>query len=323
MQYETMSPLADKFLNPDGSVTTASGTGVLPPDTDRAAEYVLRSPMAAKFLLPDGTVVDTLPVSGSGGSGGSSEGSSIPDLSKKEVVLSTPNTLSQSWTADRDGFIQREVEILHPTSAYRTYAPKINGEYYYIRTFGGNVSTGDYTDLSEPIPVKIGDIVTTSIDIGTTPLSAIVRNILYFMPSRPVTVPVENGVSEQHLANVLYNHNTSGTAHLDIRAGFSNANIQTLALSATVLPSSYTTLNDVRTTCFYSISYVVLQTIGGLPPSGITANSTIRVESYSANVFKQILSVINTAGDVYERTTATSSPYAWNPWYKITKSVAV
>ena len=91
---------------------------------------------------------------------------------------------------------------------------------------------------------------------------------------------------------------------------------------STTLPTNITTLDDMETVGTYSISYTVLATVGGLPPSGVTANSILKVENYSANVFKQTLSVFNTAGDEYSRTTATSSPYTWNPWYKVTKIVA-
>ena len=66
MSYAEMAPAADKLLQPDGSVVTASGTLVLPPDAERAGQYEAMSPAAAKFLLPDGTVVAEMPGAGGG-----------------------------------------------------------------------------------------------------------------------------------------------------------------------------------------------------------------------------------------------------------------
>ena len=65
-----MSPAADKYLNPDGSVTTMAGEIIIPADPERAKEYDNRVAAAAKYLLPNGSVVSGLPVTGGGDSGG-------------------------------------------------------------------------------------------------------------------------------------------------------------------------------------------------------------------------------------------------------------
>ena len=67
MSYNEMAPAADKWLQPDGSVTTTAGDIILPADPGRAKEYTARSPHAAKWLLPGGEVVPELPGSGGGG----------------------------------------------------------------------------------------------------------------------------------------------------------------------------------------------------------------------------------------------------------------
>jgi hypothetical protein len=73
--YEDYSPrmaAAAKWLHPDGSVTGADGSLLMPPDAARAADYGTRSPFAAKWLMPDGSVTSELP--GGGDSGGEAAG---------------------------------------------------------------------------------------------------------------------------------------------------------------------------------------------------------------------------------------------------------
>jgi hypothetical protein len=73
-EYAPRMAAAAKWLHPDGSVTGADGSGLLPPDAARAADYGMRSPMAAKWLLADGSVVSELPGFGEGDGGGGSPG---------------------------------------------------------------------------------------------------------------------------------------------------------------------------------------------------------------------------------------------------------
>ena len=58
MNYDETAPTADKILHVDGSVTTASGGPILPPDLNRAKEYENRAAVADKWLCPDGSVVN-------------------------------------------------------------------------------------------------------------------------------------------------------------------------------------------------------------------------------------------------------------------------
>lgn len=58
MNYDETAPTADKILHVDGSVTTASGGLIFPPDPNRAKEYENRAAAADKWLCPDGSVVN-------------------------------------------------------------------------------------------------------------------------------------------------------------------------------------------------------------------------------------------------------------------------
>ena len=112
MDYETFSPTADKWLQPDGSVTTSAGALILPADPDRAAEYDSRMPRAAKWLMPDGSV--TASPSGGGGSAqplsepipgkdvkGSASG--FPDYANTKTIYNGIN--DQTFTATEDGYV--------------------------------------------------------------------------------------------------------------------------------------------------------------------------------------------------------------------------
>jgi hypothetical protein len=64
--YDTASPIADKKLEPDGSMRTSDGTEVAPANTEWAQRYIQASPIADKWLNPDGTITAGN-ASGSGG----------------------------------------------------------------------------------------------------------------------------------------------------------------------------------------------------------------------------------------------------------------
>jgi hypothetical protein len=64
--YETASPIADKHLEPDGSMRTSAGASVAPANAEWAARYIQASPIADKWLNPDGTIT-----AGNAGGGGS------------------------------------------------------------------------------------------------------------------------------------------------------------------------------------------------------------------------------------------------------------
>jgi hypothetical protein len=71
-EYAPRMAAAAKWLHPDGSVTGADGSPLLPPNAARAADYGTRSPMAVKWLMPDGSVVSELP-------GGGVDGGAAPE----------------------------------------------------------------------------------------------------------------------------------------------------------------------------------------------------------------------------------------------------
>lgn len=66
--YTNSIPIPDKYLMPDGSITTWSGETVSGPDANRASIYIRAPYQIAKWLLPDGSIVAALPFSG--GTGG-------------------------------------------------------------------------------------------------------------------------------------------------------------------------------------------------------------------------------------------------------------
>lgn len=58
--YQQASPVADKLLEPDGSIVTRSGTVIAGPDPQRAQAYLQASPIADKLLAPDGSITTGL-----------------------------------------------------------------------------------------------------------------------------------------------------------------------------------------------------------------------------------------------------------------------
>jgi hypothetical protein len=71
--YDSYSPLANKLLNPDGSITTFDGTVVTPADETRSRDYLSRTPLANKVVNPDGTIT----LITSGGFGGVAVGTTL------------------------------------------------------------------------------------------------------------------------------------------------------------------------------------------------------------------------------------------------------
>ena len=62
-EYGDFSPIADKILNPDGSVTSIlTGTEVEAANAAGAALYLTYAPKAAKYLLPNGSTVSAVPL---------------------------------------------------------------------------------------------------------------------------------------------------------------------------------------------------------------------------------------------------------------------
>jgi hypothetical protein len=55
-EYSSYTPFPDKWLQPDGSITTHDGTVVEAPSPEGAEAYKAFSPIPNKTLLPDGTI---------------------------------------------------------------------------------------------------------------------------------------------------------------------------------------------------------------------------------------------------------------------------
>lgn len=60
MIYALCDPIPNKYLQPDGSITTLDGTRVAPADPTRAQQYLQSDPIVNKCVNPDGTI-GTLP----------------------------------------------------------------------------------------------------------------------------------------------------------------------------------------------------------------------------------------------------------------------
>jgi hypothetical protein len=112
MDYDDMSPIPDKLLRADGSVTTLAGEVILPADPDRAADYESRAPQAAKWLLPDGSLVSELP---GGGSDGSGSGGGDPTPTNPIYMGSTntsASTVIKVVTGLPDGYVPSTGDFL-------------------------------------------------------------------------------------------------------------------------------------------------------------------------------------------------------------------
>lgn len=56
MNYQNADPQPDKYLQPDGSITTSDGTQVSPPSAAGAMRYQQADPIVNKYLQPDGSI---------------------------------------------------------------------------------------------------------------------------------------------------------------------------------------------------------------------------------------------------------------------------
>jgi hypothetical protein len=55
-EYPSFTPFPDKWLQPDGSITTHDGTIIEPPSDAGAEAYKSFSPLPNKTILPDGSI---------------------------------------------------------------------------------------------------------------------------------------------------------------------------------------------------------------------------------------------------------------------------
>ena len=111
MNYDEMSATADKWLKPDGSVTTMAGDIILPASPARAETYKGMSPSAAKWLLPDGSIVSELPASG-GGSGGSDSGAEKRPTLYNAVCSTASNVNQKELTGLPEGYEPRAGDFI-------------------------------------------------------------------------------------------------------------------------------------------------------------------------------------------------------------------
>ena len=63
MDYNNMPVMPDKYLLPNGSITTFAGVEWAPADEDREILYSRIDTQAAKWLMPDGSIVAAIPIS--------------------------------------------------------------------------------------------------------------------------------------------------------------------------------------------------------------------------------------------------------------------
>lgn len=85
------------FLNPNGSVSTLGGTLISPPSAEGAAEYARRLPIANKFINPDGSV-GTAAQQGISSGGGGCGGAVTSVNGKVGAVILTAADISISLT---------------------------------------------------------------------------------------------------------------------------------------------------------------------------------------------------------------------------------
>jgi len=97
-----------------------------------------------------------------------------PDWNNPSLVLTAAGT----YTATEDGFIQRLSGVTHPSTTYITFSTTINGKSLEVLEHQGLLSTGLYNWLSQPFPVKAGDVVVTSHKDGGT--GTIVDSLTFF-----------------------------------------------------------------------------------------------------------------------------------------------
>ena len=97
-----------------------------------------------------------------------------PDWNNQKVVLQEAGT----WTADTDGFIQWLTGVTHPSTVYITFSMTINGKPLEAKERPGLLPTGLYNWVSQPFPVKAGDIVKISQDGGGT--GTVINSVAFY-----------------------------------------------------------------------------------------------------------------------------------------------
>ena len=96
----------------------------------------------------------------------------IPDYASRSSVLTGDGT----WTVTDTGFVQRFATVTHPNTVYAWFKLTVNGVIAWEVEYSGLLSTGLYEYSSPPLPVKAGDVITTSTGGGG------ITTMLYFIP---------------------------------------------------------------------------------------------------------------------------------------------
>lgn len=165
MGYGDYTPMADKFLLPDGSIVTFDNVEVSPADAARATLYSRRAAAAAKWLLPDGSISSALPVS--------ITGSTFDFIQFDLTPVGVPNSQGVlSWNeADKtlDLNLGSSVKLQIGQEQFirvvnKTGAPLLNGTVVYINDAQGNRPTAakaintDSTQCNKVIGIVTADI---------------------------------------------------------------------------------------------------------------------------------------------------------------------
>jgi hypothetical protein len=61
--YANADPIPDKYLQPDGSISTLDGTPISPANAEGAQRWLQADPIVNKWLNPDGTI-SSMPLTG-------------------------------------------------------------------------------------------------------------------------------------------------------------------------------------------------------------------------------------------------------------------
>jgi len=120
-------------------------------------------------------------------SGGNSV--SAPDWSNQRMVGSNnTNTTAQgivvTWTADADGYVQRLSTINRPSTPYATFTATVNGVTSFTTEYAGLTTTGLYSYVWHPVPVKQGDVINLSRGDQTVGSGGTMLCALTFYPPR-------------------------------------------------------------------------------------------------------------------------------------------
>jgi hypothetical protein len=155
--YDTASPLVDKHLAPDGSMSTSAGVSVAPADEVWAQRYVQASPIADKWLNPDGTIT-----AGNAGGGGAEQ--VYPPAG---IAVSTGTSWSPSVAFATNlaaGYL-----LTSGGPGVITYSNVMSAPLSSNLTVPGNLTAGTITSASIPQVIQSADEATAISDSTANP----------------------------------------------------------------------------------------------------------------------------------------------------------